>query len=303
MNRVLVLGNAGLDLAVRLPRLPLPGETLLGEALAGAGAGAGAGHAPGGKGLNQAVAAARAGAAVHLLAPLGGDAAATAVAEALAAEGLAGVELPRLPHATDFSVVMVLPDGENSITGAGPCAAALPAQHAAAFAATARPGDLVLLQGNLSRAATSAALAEAVARGARTLLNPAPMWWDPAPLLAQCRIVVANRGEAAALSGEADPAAALAWLRRAGVALAIVTLGAEGCLVLDEAGPRHCQVPPVRAVDTTGCGDTFCGVLAAGLAAGHAVRDAVARAQRAAAITASRPGAYAALPTRAELAE
>lgn len=291
MNRVLVLGNAGIDLGVRLPRLPVAGETL---------PGVGAGRAPGGKGLNQAVVAARAGAAVHLLAPLGTDAAADEIAVALAAEGFAGLDLPRLPHATDFSVLMVLPGGENCITGAGPCAAAFSVEPAAAFAAKARPGDLLLVQGNLSQEATAAALA--AAQGARTLLNPAPLWWDPAPLLPLCRIVVANRGEAETLSGEADPARAAAWLRAAGVGLAIVTLGAEGCLAMDGAGLRRWPAQPVDVVDTTGCGDTVCGVLAAGLAAGMSLDAAIPWAQRAAAKTASRPGAFAALPTADELA-
>ncbi len=290
MSRVWVLGNAGFDLGVRLSRLPRPGETFLGEE---------AGRAPGGKGLNQAVAAARAGAAVHLLAPLGMDAAADEVAAALAAEGFAGLDLPRLPHMTDFSVLMVLPDGENSITGAGPCAAVLPAEQAAGFAAQAAAADLVLLQGNLTQAATFAALT--AANGARAMLNPAPLWWDMAPLLPLCHILVANRGEAAAISGESDPACAASWLYAAGVGVAIVTLGAEGCLAVDEAGLRRWPAESVQVVDTTGCGDTFCGVLAAGLAAGMLLDEAIMRAQRAAAITASRPGAYAALPTRWEL--
>jgi ribokinase len=292
MNRVLVLGNAGFDLGVRLPRLPAPGETLLGVEEGG--------RAPGGKGLNQAVAAVRAGAAVHLLAPLGHDAAAEEVAAALAEEGFAGLDLPRLPHMTDFSVLMVLPGGENSITGAGPCAAALPVARAAAFGASARAGDLLLVQGNLSFEATVAALE--AAQSARTLLNPAPLWWDPAPLLPRCRIVVVNQGEAETISGEADPARAAAWLRAAGVELAIVTLGAAGCLAVDDAGLRRWPAEPVQAMNTTGCGDTFCGVLAAGLAAGMTTDAAIMRAQRAAAITASRPGAYAALPTVRELA-
>jgi ribokinase len=152
----------------------------------------------------------------------------------------------------------------------------------------------------LSREATAAALA--AAQGARTLLNPAPLWWDPAPLLPLCRIVVANRGEAEMLSGEANPARAAAWLRAAGVGLAIVTLGAEGCLAMDDAGLRRWPAQPVDVVDTTGCGDTVCGVLAAGLAAGMSLDATIPWAQRAAAKTASRPGAFASLPTADELA-
>lgn len=288
--RVLVLGNAGLDLRILLPRLPVPGETLLG---------ADATRAPGGKGLNQAVCAARAGAAVVFCAPLGQDAQGDEVALALAAEGFAGLVLPRMPHPTDFSLLMVLPDGENSITGAGPCAAALAPRDAGAFAAGAEPGDLLLLQGNLSVAATAAALRAAAGRGARTMLNTAPLWWDPAPLLPLCHVVVANAGEARAITGKADPGRAAAHLGHAGVALAIVTLGAEGCLTRHDGIERHWPAPAVRAVDTTGCGDTVCGVLAATLGRGLDV--AVPRAQAAAALAATRPGAYAALPARHEI--
>jgi ribokinase len=110
MGRVLVLGNAGLDLGLRLPRLPRPGETLPGRD---------ATRTPGAKGLNQAVAAARAGATVLFAAPLGQDPQGEEIAAWLAGEGLAGLHLPRLPHPTDFSVLL-LPGGENSITGAGP---------------------------------------------------------------------------------------------------------------------------------------------------------------------------------------
>jgi ribokinase len=288
VNTVRVLGNAGLDLRIELPRLPLPGETLLG---------ANSSRAPGGKGLNQAVAAARAGARTYLLAPLGDDAMGAEVAATLASEGLAGLCLPRLPHPTDYSVLMVLPGGENSITGAGPCAAALPPETAARFAAAAGPGDLVLLQGNFTAETTLAALAAATARGAHTLFNPAPLWWPARPLLAHCHIVVANRGEAETLAGSPDPTA----LRALGPRIAIVTLGAEGCLVDDGTGLRHHPATPTTAIDTTGCGDTFCGVLAARLAQGQPLDSAIAAAQHAAALTATRPGAYAALPRAGEL--
>src|ERR1700742_2524445 len=107
MSRVIVIGNAGLDLGLAVPRLPLAGETLIGREAA---------RAPGGKGLNQAVVAARYGAAVRFCAPLGNDAAqADEVERHLAGEGITELRLPRLPYPTDFSLLMVLPDGENSI--------------------------------------------------------------------------------------------------------------------------------------------------------------------------------------------
>jgi len=109
-------------------------------------------------------------------------------------------------------------------------------------------------------------------------------------------------GEAAALVGAADPPAAAAALRAHGPAVAIVTLGAAGCVWADAAGVHAAPAPAVRAIDSTGCGDTFCGVLAAGLAGGAEPTNAIAVAQRAAALAATRRGAFAAIPSAAEIA-
>ncbi|HEY9346495.1 MAG TPA: PfkB family carbohydrate kinase, partial [Inquilinus sp.] len=114
-------------------------------------------------------------------------------------------------------------------------------------------------------------------------------------------ILVVNRVEAEAITGLADPRAAAAWMRKQGAGLVLVTLGAEGCLAATEEGIRLYPAVPVTAIDTTGCGDTFCGVLAALLASGRGLDTAVDAAQRAAALTATRAGAYAALPSRDEL--
>jgi ribokinase len=295
VSRVLVLGNAGVDLSLRVPRLPRPGETLMAGSLA---------RAPGGKGLNQAVTAARAGAETWFLAPVGCDADGRFIAESLAAEGFASLRLVTVPRAaTDLSVILVGADAENCIVTAGPCADALDEASAAEFASGAEAGDVVLLQGNLSLSATLAAARAAAGRAARVLLNPAPLRWTAAPVLTHCAAVVANQGEAAEITGHADPRDAAAKLRAMGPALAMVTLGAAGCVRADATGVRALPAAPVQAVDTTGAGDTFCGVLAACLARGWPVSDGLAAAQRAAAITASRPGAYAALPRRDELAD
>ena len=285
MSCVHVLGNAGVDFGLSLPRLPAAGETLVG---------ADAHRAPGGKGLNQAVAAVRAGAVTRFLAPLGDDADATEVEAALQAEGFAVLELPRLPCLTDRSILMLTPDGENCIVTAGACAAALPAADAARFAAAIPAGDILLMQGNLSFAATEAAIR---AGSARVILNTAPLCWDVRPLLPRCAVVVANAGEASAVVGFRDAAA----LHAAGAALAIVTLGAEGCLLADARGQRHLPAAAAKLVDSTGAGDAFCGTLAALLAAGWPADPAAAAAQRVAARTVERRGAMAALPPRCEM--
>lgn len=286
-----VLGNAGVDLSLALAHLARPGET----AVASGGV-----RAPGGKGLNQAVAAARAGARVSFCAPVGDDAEAGFVAQSLAMEPLAELRLLRRPGPTDISVVMVAGDGENSIVSLCRCADTLSEADAAAFAGGMAPGDWLLTQGNLTAAATSAAMR--AARG-RVMLNAAPLRWPVAPMLPSCAVVVVNRGEAEAATGLADAGDAVLRLRAQGCAAAVVTLGAEGCVWADADGVGRLPAVPVQPLDTTGAGDTFCGVLAARLASGQALPDALAAAQRAAALSVTRFGAYAALPTAAELRE
>lgn len=292
MSRVLVLGNAATNLLLPVPRLPRPGETLMARSFS---------RAPGGKGLNQAVVAARAGAAVAFRAPVGDDADARLIGDVLAKEGFAGLELIGKPHPTDISVILTDADGENSIVSASPCADAFGPVEAAEFAAGAAAADLLLLQGNLSEAATLAAARAAGQSGARVLLNLAPLRWAPAAILAHCAIVVTNQGEAAEASGCADPWDAAAQLHALGPTLVIVTLGAAGCVCVGADGRHAWPSMPTRVVDTAGAGDTFCGVLAAALACHLDVPDAIAAAQRAAALTVARPGVFASLPQREEL--
>jgi len=261
-----------------VPRLPLPGETLIGAEAA---------RAPGGKGLNQAVVAARCGVPVRLCAPLGNDAPqADEVEHGLAAERFDRLVLPRLSHPTDFSLLMVLPGGENSIVSTSACSLALTYAAAEPVLRELGPDDVVLLQGNLALEVTGALLAAARRAGATTVFNPAPFWPGAEKLVSHCSLVIANRVEAKGLGASLDDVAS------------IVTLGADGCLF----DGRTFAAEKVAAVDTTGCGDAFCGVMAAALARGLATDAAIGLAQKAAAITATRPGAFDALPSREELA-
>ena len=282
-GRVLVLGNAGIDLSILVSRLPRPGETLVGGAMR---------RAPGGKGLNQAAMAARAGAEVHFCAPLGDDADGCYVAGQLRAERIIVLHLPRPGPPTDTSLLLVAADSENCIVTSGACADALPVGEAEGFAAGCRAGDVLLLQGNLSHATTAAAARVGRASGARVIVNTAPLRWPVQAVLSECWGVVANAGEAEEITGRFGHEAASA-LAALGPALAVVTLGAGGCVTLP--GGWH-PAPTVTAVDSSGAGDAFCGVLAAALARGFAPDRAIAAAQRAAADTVLRRGAYEALP-------
>lgn len=285
MSRVFVLGNVCADITLPVRRLPVAGETLMAE---------GIGRAPGGKGLNQAVVAARAGAEVHFCAPLGGGADAAMIRAALEAEEFAGLHLLDADQPVDLSVLLVAPDGENCVVSAGACADSLSAKAAAAFVADMAADDFLLIQGNLSRAATLAGL-----RG-RVVLNTAPLRWDFGPLLPRCEVVIANRFEAGRLTGLDDPAQAA---RRLGGRVGIVTLGGDGCVVADGATLASYPAHPAIALDSTGAGDTFAGVLVAAMARGMRLDLAVIAAQSAAALAVTRHGCFGALPTRLELNE
>jgi ribokinase len=291
MSRVFVLGNAGVDLSLYLPHLPHPGETVVATA---------ARRAPGGKGLNQAVTAARAGADVTFWAPVGEDGEAAYLAAALAGEKLAALHLVPKPHPTDRSIVMVAADGENSIASIGFCADAATEAEVATFAARVGPSDWLLVQGNFGAAATHSAMRAAAGK---VMLNAAPLRWPVAPTLPSCALLVVNRVEAEAISGFAEPQDAAAWLHAQGCATALVTLGADGCLWADATGLSRRPAPPVTPLDTTGAGDIFCGMVVAGLSAGMTLAQAIPSAQAAAALSVTRYGAFHAIPTAAELSQ
>jgi ribokinase len=292
MSRVFVLGNATVDLTLPMARLPLPGETVVADSLA---------RAPGGKGLNQAVVAARAGAEVFFQAAVGRDADAAFVSDCLAEERFAGLTLLPCEAPTDLSVIMVAADAENSIVSLCRAADAMRPAEATAFAGGLRPGDWLVVQGNLSLAVTVAACAAARACGAQVLFNAAPLRWAAQDVLALTDSLVVNRVEAALLSGIDDPAAAARDLRAAGARRVVVTLGASGCLWLEDEAHRHHPAPVVRPIDSTGAGDSFCGALVAALARRLPFEDAIMQAQAAASISVTRRGAYVALPSSAEL--
>lgn len=282
--RVLVLGNAGWDVPLRVARLPRTGETVLGERLE---------ESPGGKGLNQAVVAARAGAAVLLVAPLGDDWEGAAVRAALAAEPLAFTLLPS-PYRTDLSLLCVAEDGSNLILSTNACADGVTVAEAEDAAARLAPGDMLLMQCGLCAGPTIAAARLGAARGAGVVLNAAPLRWDIAPILPLLETLILNEVEAEASTGCTDPQKAAFRLVERGARRVIITLGPRGAMCADAAGVRRMPAHAARVRDTTGAGDVFCGVYAAASIAGHA--DPVAKAQAAAAWSVEREGCFGAFP-------
>ena len=290
---VVVFGNATLDLAYATAHLPRPGETVLAEAPS---------RGPGGKGLNQAVAAHLAGAGTRFVSAVGADGPGGELRAAVAAFGLdtEGMVVATVP--TDTSLIFVAAGGENAIVST--CAAARSLTPENARGLPVAEGDTLLVQGNLSRATTAAALETARAAGARTMANPAPIAFDWAPLLPLVDHLVVNEVEALILTVDmpgGPPELARALLRSVAGSVTL-TLGARGAVFAGAAGVRSFDAPAARAVDSTGAGDMVCGALAALLDGGRGPEEAVPRALALASLSVTRPGAAASYPTRAEAA-
>ena len=286
---VVVIGNATVDLSYEVPRLPAPGETVLARAKR---------VDAGGKGLNQAIVARRAGAEVVYCAPLGQDAQAEVILERLEAEGCEPNSLRRVPVPTDESLIFVAPAGENAIVSTAAAAHALDETAVAPILAGLSEGDLLLMQGNLTRAVTAVCLDRAREAGARTMLNPAPIAFDYEGLWPAVGIAVVNEVESALLTGIGDPTTAAqgaAAFRRA--VQWSPRSAPKACPWLDGDGERHVPAPQVEAVDTTGAGDVFCGVLAAALETRLDWAPALRWAVAAASVSVTRRGTASAFPS------
>ena len=288
---VLVFGSVNADLVFAVPELPAPGRTVLGEAYRAL---------PGGKGANQAVAAARDGARVALAGAVGRDPLADV---ALSAARAAGVDLSRVAAVdapTGCAAICVDPAGRNQIAvaaGANALARAAQVEDAALG-----PDVVVVLQMEVPPAETASLVARARARGARTVLNLAPAGPLPGDALRALDLLVANEHEAAWLAARFACGADAAALRAAlgGGPDVAVTRGEAGAEARTAAGTLRAPAFPVAAIDTTGAGDCWCGVLAAALDAGAPLEKAMLRGAAAAAIACTRPGAAAAMPGAAE---
>lgn len=292
---ITVFGSVGLDLIGTVPRLPGPGETVLGGTFAAA---------PGAKGANQALAIRRAGREVRHVCAIGNDDFGRQALVLLEAEGVDLSHLRRTDRPTAIAMIYVDARGENAI-------AVLPGANATHTAADAdralalmREGEILVLQQEIAQAATDRALDLARARGIVSILNTAPFLETTPALAGKASILVANETEFALLcGGRTEPLEGLMqdWARAHGQTV-IVTLGADGARAATARG-EFISVPafPVTPVDTVGAGDTFCGYLAAGLDAGLALEPAMRRAAVAASLACTRPGAQPAIPQAAEV--
>jgi ribokinase len=301
MPRVVVLGSSGYDLTIHLPRLPKPGETLLGGHL----------HAgPGGKGANQAIAARRAGAEVVFLTAFGDDDFGRLVAENCRVEGIDLTYARSIPAmANQVALIFVGEDGANLIGVAPGASAALSAKDIDALPPSVfSPGDILLASLEIPVLTVTAALRRARAAGMLTIVNPAPANRSAAEpeFLALVDILTPNEQESTTLADSQargiDRARESAHiLRLMGVRDVVVTLGEHGCLIVTEHEECRIAAPTVEVVDTVGAGDAFSGALAVALAEGRPLIEAADWACAAGAFAVTQPGAQGALPTRAQI--
>lgn len=295
---IAVVGSINLDLVVRCAALPRPGQTVAGDDLQEHG---------GGKGANQAVAAARLGARTTLIARVGDDGAGQRLRAGLAAEGVAvpdDLVSAGVPSGT--AIIAVEHGGENHILLVPGANAQLMPADVERHGGCIRAARVLLLQLEIPGETVLAAARLARAAGVRVLLDPAPAPQRLDPGLHHVDLLSPNRSEAEALVGRPLPTIAAVGeaaceLVARGAGAVVVTLGAEGALLCADGRTRHLPAPAVDAIDATAAGDAFKAALALRWAEGAALEEAVRFALAAGALAASRPGAQPSLPRRAEV--
>jgi ribokinase len=297
---VIVVGAINVDLVVAAPRLPGPGETVVGGGLQTFG---------GGKGANAAVAAARAGATVRLIGAVGDDDNGAAALAELRNESVDVSDVAVLAgESTGVALIVVDDRGENQIAVGAGANAAITVEHINRHLGSALPSaGCVLVSTEIPPLAIAAAVEAATAAGVVCLLNPAPVLPVVVELLSRGPIVTPNGRElhdlSTLLGGNRDASPEEAASRVAAVSRqpVVVTQGADGVLLITSGSIRHVPAPSVNVRDTTGAGDTFNGVLATRLAAGDDLSIAVPYAVAAAALSVTEVGARGGMPTAAAI--
>jgi ribokinase len=296
--RICVVGSANVDLTFRTPRLPAPGETLAGHAF----------HlGMGGKGANQAVAAARLGAEVALIARVGNDAFGQEAIRRYRAEGLDTTFVRQDAQCPTGTAAIIVDDAaENCILVVAGANAALSPEDVRDASGVIQNAGVLLCQLETPLEATLEAFRLARAAGVRTVLTPAPAMVLPDSLLQLCDLCVPNQTEMELLVGRKvdspdDAQSAAGILRERGVKSLVVTMGSRGALLLDAEGATYLSAVEVTAVDPTGAGDAFTAALAVWLAEGVSLREAAQQARVVGALTATRLGTQTAFPSLAEV--
>lgn len=293
VTTVVVFGSANMDLVTYVETAPRLGETVRGREFV---------TVPGGKGANQAIAAAKAGARVHMIGAVGEDDLGLRLRETLGGAGVETSALRTVPGHSGTAHIVVDASGGNSIVvvaGANAAMTGLVPGDEALIAGA----DSLLLQLEIPLEGVAAAAATARRHAVRVVLTPAPAVELPEHLLSQVDLLLPNEHEAAVLTGRHEPGRALRELL-ARVPEVVITMGDRGSLYGNRDGEiLHTPAYPVRPVDTTAAGDTFAGVLSAALGEGMAIPGALRMAAAASALSVRCRGASSSMPTRAEIAE
>ncbi len=297
-DKIFVMGSSNTDMVVKAATFPLPGETILGGTFF---------MNPGGKGANQAVAAARLGGQVTFLAKVGNDIFGYQARQQFEQEGIeTQFILTDAVNPSGVALITVDAKGENSIVVAPGANAALSAQDLEPAEKALHQAGILLMQLEIPLETVTVAARMAATQGIKVILNPAPARPLPDELLSGLYLLTPNESEAETLTGVsvtnlATAKAAAEKLRQKGVANVVITLGVRGALVFTADYSCHVPAPAVTAVDTTAAGDVFNGALAVALAEGQDLGEAVRFANQAAAFSVTKLGAQASAPTRQDL--
>jgi len=295
---VVVIGSLNMDLVTRAPRLPRGGETLIGESFS---------TIPGGKGANQAVAAARLGAQVSMVGCVGSDAYGQQLRGALLAEGIDCQAVSVVDGSSGVALIVVDDNSQNAIVIVAGANGELTPTVLDRFDAVLQSAEVIICQLEVPDATVGHALKRGRELGKTVILNPAPASRAlPAEWYACVDYLIPNESEAMVLSGLAvdsleNAEAAATQLIGAGAGKVIVTLGAQGLMFANGSSFEHFPAPRVKAVDTTAAGDTFVGGFAAALASGKSEVEAIRFGQVAAALSVTRAGAQPSIPTLLEV--
>jgi len=298
-KKIVVVGSCNTDMVIKADRLPVPGETILGGTFF---------MNPGGKGANQAVAAARMGGSVTLISKTGNDVFGKQSVMLYNAENIKTDYVfsdPKQP--SGVAMITVDSNGENCIVVASGANASLSPADIDKARKEIESSDLVLMQLEIPVETVEYVAEMANRKGIPVILNPAPARTLPEALLKNLYIIIPNKSEAEILSGikvtdQESARKAAAIISAKGVDIVVITLGSQGALIKDKEEYHFVEAFKVDTIDTTAAGDTFCGSVCVGLSEGKSISEAVEMAARAAALTVTRMGAQGSIPYRPELA-